>query len=91
MFFETLGTKLKMNIILKLKEKSLGVNELADSLNEERSKVSHALRTLLGCGFVRARKSGKSRIYSLNTNTIMPLLNLVDRHVRKYCRVCKKR
>ncbi len=89
-FFETLGTKLKVDIITKLKERSFGVNELSKDLDQERSKVSHALISLLDCGFVGVRKEGKKRIYFLNKTTILPLLDLVEMHVGKYCKICKK-
>ena len=90
LFFETLGTKLKIDIIIKLKEKPLSVSELSEKLNQERSKVSHALISLLDCDFVNVKKDGKKRIYSLNKDTILPLLDLVERHVKKYCKFCKK-
>lgn len=90
LFFETLGTGLKVNIIMELKDKSLSVNELSKQLGEERSKVSHALKSLLMCAFVKVKKNGRERVYSLNVDTILPLLNIVDKHVKKYCKVCKK-
>lgn len=90
LFFETLGTKLKISIITQLKEKPLSVNELSMHLNQERSRVSHALKSLLECGFIKAKKDGRKRIYSLNTDTIMPLLDIVERHVGKYCKICRK-
>ncbi|MBI2046929.1 helix-turn-helix transcriptional regulator [Candidatus Pacearchaeota archaeon] len=90
LFFETLGTRLKIDIITELKHEALNVNELARKLNQERSKVSHALLSLSECGFVNARKEGKRRIYSLNKETIIPLINLAERHVKKYCKACRK-
>lgn len=90
LFFETLGTRLKIDIIIELKEKSLSVNELSEQLGQERSKVSHALKSLLECGFVKVKKNGRKRIYSVNTDTILPLLDIVEKHVKKYCKVCKK-
>ena len=89
-FFETLGTKLKIDIIESLREEPLPVNELAKKCNEERSKVSHALLSLSQCGFVVARKDGQKRLYSLNKETLVPLLDLVEAHVKKYCRACTK-
>jgi DNA-binding transcriptional ArsR family regulator len=91
LFFETLGTKLKIGIITKLKEESLNVNELSRQLRQERSKVSHALKSLLECGFIKVKKNGRERVYSLNTDTIIPILSLVEKHVEKYCKVCKKK
>ena len=90
LFFETLATELKTNIIAELKERPHSVNELSACLGQERSKVSHALRTLNDCRFVNYRKDGKRRVYSLNKETIVPLLNLVDKHVKKYCKLCGK-
>lgn len=90
LFFETLGTKLKMDIIENLRNKPLPVNELTKRCHEERSKVSHALLSLLQCGFVHAKKDGKKRLYSLNKDTVVPLLDLAETHVKKYCRTCSK-
>ncbi len=91
LFFETLGTRLKISIISELKKKSLNVNELSKQLSQERSKISHALKSLLECGFVKVEKNGRERVYSLNTDTIIPLLNLVEKHIDKYCKVCKRK
>jgi len=90
LFFETMATELKIDIVVSLKEKPMYVNELSEHLNQERSKVSHALKSLLECGIVTVNKDGKKRVYSLNKDTILPLLNLVERHVKKYCKICKK-
>lgn len=91
LFFETLGTGLKLSIISELREEPLNVSELSKKLSQERSKVSHALKSLLVCGFVKVKNRGRERIYSLNKDTIIPLLRLVDRHIKKYCRLCKKK
>lgn len=90
LFFETLGTRLKISLLLALREKPSGVVALSRMLNEERSKVSHALLSLLECGFVHVRKEGRGRVYSLNGETIVPLLGLVESHVEKYCTACRK-
>ncbi|MEW6295170.1 MAG: helix-turn-helix domain-containing protein [Candidatus Diapherotrites archaeon] len=90
LFFETLATKLKADIITALKGNPLTVNELSRQLKQERSKVSHALISLRECGFVEFKKEGRNRIYSLNKKTILPLLNLVEKHVKRYCKICRK-
>lgn len=91
LFFETLATKLRIDIIEKLRERPLCVEELSAGLSQERSKVSHALRSLYDCGFVSVKKEGKRRIYSLNKDTVIPVLELVEKHVRRYCKICKKK
>lgn len=85
LFFETLATTLRVNILDALKSEQKTVNELCQLLNEDQSKVSHNLKRLKDCHFIQVKKKGKHRIYSLNQDTIVPLLNLVERHVKKYC------
>lgn len=90
-FFETLGNKIRWEIIHFLQEKSQRATDIAEKLGYEQSLVSHHLRRLETCGFVIVEQRGAERIYALNQETIKPLLSLVDRHVRKFCKkVCKK-
>ena len=93
-FFNNLANKLKIQIITKLKEKEMSVNELANSLKVEQSKISHALSSLKSCNIVNSKQDGKLRIYSLNKKTIIPILNLIDEHSKSFCsgncRACKK-
>ena len=87
LFFETLSTKLRWRILEILKEKPKTVNEICKIIKEDQSKISHNLKRLRECYFIEVKKQGKERIYSLNEDTILPLLNLVDKHMKKYC--CK--
>ena len=87
LFFETLSTKLRWKILESLKNKKKSVNEICNLLKEDQSKVSHNLKKLKECHFINVEKKGKERVYSLNEDTILPLLNLVDKHMKKYC--CK--
>ena len=87
LFFETLSTKLRWKILEILREKSRTVSEICKIVKEDQSKVSHNLKKLKDCHFINVEKKGKERVYSLNENTILPLLNLVDKHMKRYC--CK--
>jgi len=87
LFFETLSTKLRWKILEILREKSRTVSEICKIVKEDQSKISHNLRKLKDCHFINVKKMGKERIYSLNQETILPLLNLVDKHMKRYC--CK--
>ena len=91
LFFETLGTKLKIDLLFQLKESPLSVSELSENLSQERSKVSHALISLLECNFVSVDEAGKNRIYFLNKDTILPLLGLVEKHMKNHCKICRKK
>jgi DNA-binding transcriptional ArsR family regulator len=89
LFFGNLANPLKIGIISALKEKDMSVLELARKLKVEQSKLSHALTTLKHCSIVNVKQQGKKRIYSLNKETILPMLEMIDRHERKFCCKCK--
>lgn len=84
-FFTNLANPLKIDIILCLKNNPKNVGEIVDCLKVEQSKVSHALSSLKGCKIVDMKKEGKQRIYSLNEDTIVPMLKLIDQHSTKFC------
>jgi ArsR family transcriptional regulator, zinc-responsive transcriptional repressor len=88
-FFGNLANPLKIDILSALKEKESSVLELAEKLKVEQSKLSHALCSLRNCSIVQVKQSGKKRIYNLNKETIMPILQIIDKHEEKFCKECK--
>lgn len=88
-FFRALSSRLKLDIVLLLRGKAMNVSEIAEQLGEERSTVSHALRPLHSCGFLTVQEQGRQRIYTTNTDTIVPLLELINHHMNTYCERCK--
>lgn len=85
-FFMTLGNRQRLDILLLLNDKGpKSVLTIADALDLEQSAVSHGLKRLLLCHFVTVRQDGKERIYSVNEDTVRPLLEQIGRHVRTYC------
>jgi len=84
-FFSCLSNPTRLATIEKLIEKPMSVNEIAIALGEEQSMISHNLKPLLECNFIISNKFGKKRIYSVNTETIGALLNIVKNHEKKYC------
>jgi len=89
LFFGNLANPLKVDIISELKKGSQSVLELAEKLNVEQSKLSHALASLRCCSIVNVKQEGKKRVYSLNKETILPMLKLIDKHESKFCGRCK--
>ncbi len=85
-FFTNLSNPLRIKIIISLKSKEMNVNEISSSLNEEQSKVSHSLTSLKACNIVNAKQKGKERIYFLNKKTIVPMLKLIDKHAKTFCK-----
>ena len=84
-FFVNLANKKKLEIILALKEGPMNVTEIAKKIHGEQSAVSHSLKDLTSCKILNVKKAGKQRVYSLNKDTIMPILKLVETHSHKYC------
>ena len=91
LFFQNLANPLKTKIVEALEKKPLSVSELMDEKETEQSKLSHALMNLRKCHIVDAKKIGKQRIYSLNKKTIIPILNILDKHRTKFCPRCNRK
>jgi ArsR family transcriptional regulator, zinc-responsive transcriptional repressor len=87
-FFSNLANPLKIQIIVYLREENKSVGKLSEELKVEQSKVSHALSSLKNCNIVKVNQKGKQRIYSLNKKTILPMLNLIDKHATTQCNEC---
>ena len=90
-FFETLGNKRRLAIIDILRKGSKNVSQIIKQTGFEQSSVSHNLRRLERCGFVTVKKQGKERYYTLNQETIKPLIKLIDKHTKKFCSKCIRR
>lgn len=84
-FFETVSPRIRWHILGLLEKGPLSVTEISSMLKEEQSKISHNLKHLADCNFLNVKKDGKKRIYSLNKETILPLMKLVEKHVEKHC------
>jgi ArsR family transcriptional regulator, cadmium/lead-responsive transcriptional repressor len=85
LFFGTLGNESRLEILTALRKKSLNVTEIVDVTGLQQSLVSHNLKRLEHCGFVFREVRGKYRYYSLNKDTIKPLIEIIDNHMREFC------
>jgi DNA-binding transcriptional ArsR family regulator len=84
-FFKVLANPTRLAILEALREKPRSVTEVAESLKQEQSMISHNLEPLEKCGFVFSERKQKQRIYSLNKETVEPLFELFVYHSQKYC------
>lgn len=84
-FFKILANPTRLAILEVLLEKPRNVSEIARRLKQEQSMISHNLKPLEICNFVFTERKEKQRIYSLNKETVVPLLELFDYHAKKYC------
>jgi DNA-binding transcriptional ArsR family regulator len=85
LFFNTFSSEWRLKILNLLRKKSMNVGEIAKELEMEQSNVSHNLRRLKSCGFVKSKINGKCRSYFLNKETIYPIMKLIDKHMKRNC------
>ncbi len=84
-FFKVLANPTRLAILEALRDRSRSVTEIAETLKQEQSMISHNLKTLEKCRFVLSERKAKQRIYSLNRETVEPLFKLFTNHSQKYC------
>ena len=85
LFFGTLCSESRLRIINLLRQGKKNVSELMAELDMDQTSVSHDLSRLKKCGFVKSEVDGKFRAYSLNEETIKPLMGLIDKHMSQFC------
>lgn len=84
-FFETLGNQTRWDIVNLLQQGAYNVTDIAAELGYEQSLISHHLKRLTTCGFVKVKPNGTERIYTLNKKAVAPLLRLMKKHIENYC------
>ncbi len=84
LFFKAFSNKTRLEIIQLLRKKYLTVKEICDKTGFEQSRVSHNLKCLEHCGFVKVTQNGNFREYSLDQETIVPIVDLFEKHIQKY-------
>jgi DNA-binding transcriptional ArsR family regulator len=82
-FFRALSNQTRFSIVQLLRNRPHYVNEMAERLGIEQSRVSHNLACLLNCGFVESERDGKNKFYRLNSD-LQPVLNGIEKHLAKY-------
>lgn len=84
LFFKAFSNQTRLEIIELLKKEPLAVSEICEKTGFEQSRVSHNLKCLENCGFVHSKRNGKWKTYSLDQETILPIVNLLDKHIEKF-------
>ncbi|UCH32155.1 MAG: winged helix-turn-helix transcriptional regulator [Candidatus Bathyarchaeota archaeon] len=84
-FFSTLANPTRLAIVELLRDSPRNVTEISQILNQEQSMISHNLQRLDECRFIFSEQRKKKRFYSLNKETMEPLLKLFTYHSEKYC------
>lgn len=84
-FFGTLVSESRLKIINLLRKGKKNVSEIMTELKMDQTAVSHDLRRLRECGFIKVEIEGKYRNYKLNNETIKPLMEIIGKHMGNYC------
>lgn len=84
LLFKILANSIRLRLIETLRTGEKSVGELCSEVGEEQTRVSHELRCLTVCGLVNQKREGKRIIYSLNRETVLPILGAADRHASKF-------
>jgi len=84
-FFGTLVSESRLKIINLLRTKKMNVSELTNKLKTNQTAISHDLARLKQCGFVDSERDGKFVYYRLNSETIKPLMSLIEKHMSGHC------
>lgn len=96
LFFKAFSNQTRLEIIELLRKKPLTVTEICNKTRFEQSRVSHNLKCLENCGFVKVTPNGNFRKYELDTEIIVPIVDLFEKHIKKYkkkiecCEVIRK-
>jgi len=92
LLFNALSNEYRVGIVNFLKTGPKNVGEISDALKIEQTMASHNLKCLAFCGLVTSQRLGKTIEYTLNRETVEPILRLADKHISKYAanlRNCK--
>lgn len=84
-FFSNLANPTRLAALETLIEGAKNVTQLAESLGQEQSMVSHNLKPLVDCRFVYVERQGKNRVYSINHDTMDALFKIVENHAERFC------
>ncbi len=85
LFFQSLANETRMQMLdLLAKRGPTSVSEICSELGLEQTLASHNLKCLTFCGLVTPSREGKSRVYSINEKTVLPILKIADDHLRAY-------
>ncbi|GEN51328.1 ArsR/SmtB family transcription factor [Alkalibacterium pelagium] len=81
--FKVISDPTRLSILFLLQKEELSVGSISLALDIEQSAISHQLRTLRESRLVKARREGKSMIYSLDDLHVFSILDQVLTHINE--------
>ncbi|OLB45083.1 hypothetical protein AUH73_01155 [archaeon 13_1_40CM_4_53_4] len=92
LLFNALSNDCRIGILNLLRNSPKNVGEISEALKISQTTASHNLKCLAFCGLVTSQRVGKTIEYTLNRETVEPILRIADKHISKYAinlRTCK--
>jgi len=92
LLFNALSNEYRVGILNLLRKGPKNVTEISEALKIEQTMASHNLKCLAFCGLVTSQRLGKNIEYTLNRETVEPIIRLADKHISRYAanlRNCK--
>jgi ArsR family transcriptional regulator len=80
-FLKIISDPTRMRIIMILEKNEISVNDISVLMDMTKSAISHQLKVLKDAGYIKDRRSGKNKYYSLFDEHIMDILNAAYNHV----------
>jgi len=84
LFFLALANRNRQHILELLLNGRYTVGEIQQILGLDQSTVSHNLKCLAFCGFVKSVRRGKNKLYFVENNMIKELVRIADQHISRY-------
>lgn len=81
--FKVISDPTRLSILFLLRQKELSVGSIVLTLDKEQSAISHQLKILKEARLVKAKREGKSMIYSLDDLHVFSILEQVLTHVNE--------
>ena len=82
-FFKIFGDSTRIRILYALFNDELNVTEICEELGMNQSAISHQLKILRASDVVKARREGKSMLYSLADDHVKTIIAMGKEHIEE--------
>ena len=79
--FRMFADSTRVRVLNELRDREVGVTEMANELRMTTSAISHQLRILKDARLIRSRRAGKGILYSLADDHVRTILDMGLEHL----------
>lgn len=81
-FLKIISDPTRMKMLLILEHDEVSVNDIAVTMDMTKSAISHQLKLLKDMGYVKGRKEGRQKYYTLYDDHIVSIIHAAYDHVQ---------